>query len=279
MSTNTRLFESGLATPPVTPCLDALIRKHLEIAARDIVMNSSHTPPSPPSEPPSASNAGLVNEMGDYLIRTAMLWSQLTENLMQGSHIDLAALEILEQTRTTTHCADLTAVAAMDASLSRLRKIRDLTAKFSRDVQAIWRPEPYVKMESSPVMQTIESPCLEVPSVPHSISVMGNADPRNQRLRRGPPENILAARPQGREPSESEESGDDDDDDEEQFSRIDMEALRQRGKGTYYCPKGQRCDKGGVDKDGHLVLFDRNSSFAYVVDTPPAHVCWTVLFR
>lgn len=73
---------------------------------------------------------------------------------------------------------------------------------------------------------------------------------------------------------EISESDDSDDDDEEQFARIDMEALRQRGKGAYYCPKGHRCDKGGVDKDGNLVLFDRNSSFAYVVDTPcMAFIC------
>lgn len=51
-----------------------------------------------------------------------------------------------------------------------------------------------------------------------------------------------------------------------------MEALKQRGKGSYYCPMGHRCDKGGVDKDGKLVVFDRNSSFAYV--TQPADLIW-----
>jgi hypothetical protein len=53
----------------------------------------------------------------------------------------------------------------------------------------------------------------------------------------------------------------DDEDDDEQFQQIDMNALRQRGKGAYYCPKGRQCDKGGVDKEGNLVRFDRNSSF------------------
>lgn len=66
---------------------------------------------------------------------------------------------------------------------------------------------------------------------------------------------------------EQDESGSDDssdDDDDEQFQKIDMEALRQRGKGVYICPKSLKCDKGGVDKDGNIVVFDRNSSFAYV---------------
>jgi hypothetical protein len=61
---------------------------------------------------------------------------------------------------------------------------------------------------------------------------------------------------------------DDSSDDEEQFQAIDMEALRQRGKGFYSCPKGVKCDKGGVDKDGNVVIFDRNSSFAYVHACP-----------
>lgn len=59
--------------------------------------------------------------------------------------------------------------------------------------------------------------------------------------------------------SGSDESSDED----EKFSNIDMEALRQRGKGSYFCPLGVRCKKGGVDKDGRPIRFDRNSSFAY----------------
>lgn len=64
----------------------------------------------------------------------------------------------------------------------------------------------------------------------------------------------------------TDDSGEDE---EETFSKIDMDSLRQRGKGSYYCPLGKRCDKGGVDKTGTLILFDRNSSFAYVCHLLP----------
>ena len=63
----------------------------------------------------------------------------------------------------------------------------------------------------------------------------------------------------GANASESDDSSDED----EKFSNIDMDALRQRGKGSYFCPLGTKCDKGGVDKDGRPIRFDRNSSFAY----------------
>lgn len=60
----------------------------------------------------------------------------------------------------------------------------------------------------------------------------------------------------------NDDASDSDTDDEDLFASIDMDALKQRGKGMYRCPKGIKCDKGGVDKAGNLVLFDRNSSFA-----------------
>lgn len=85
--------------------------------------------------------------------------------------------------------------------------------------------------------------------------------PGKSQIQMGHPLNIHA------DVSGSDFSSDDDDDDDEedeQFQSIDMNALRQRGKGVYYCPKGVKCDKGGVDKDGNLVVFDRNSSFACV---------------
>lgn len=65
-------------------------------------------------------------------------------------------------------------------------------------------------------------------------------------------------------------SDESDDSDDELFPEIDMEALRQRGKGNYTCPKSYQCKKGGVDKEGNLVVFDRNSSFAYVVTADPS---------
>jgi len=38
-------------------------------------------------------------------------------------------------------------------------------------------------------------------------------------------------------------------------------SLATRGKGTYVCPHGYDCKKGGVKPDGGLLTFERNSSF------------------
>ena len=60
----------------------------------------------------------------------------------------------------------------------------------------------------------------------------------------------------------AEDDDSSDDSDLDLFDDIDMDALSTRGKGGHLCPKGERCDKGGVDKHGKVIVFDRNSSFA-----------------
>lgn len=71
---------------------------------------------------------------------------------------------------------------------------------------------------------------------------------------------------------EVDEEDSDEYSDDGLFAGINLKALKQRGKGKYYCPRGHRCDKGGVDKSGNLILFDRNSSFAYVEAFSPSIV-------
>lgn len=62
-------------------------------------------------------------------------------------------------------------------------------------------------------------------------------------------------------PSERSESGADND----ALADPDMDALRNRGKGTYTCKYGMSCTKGGVDMHGQLVIFERNCMFRSVV--------------
>ena len=44
-----------------------------------------------------------------------------------------------------------------------------------------------------------------------------------------------------------------------------IEELKPRGKGQYLCPEGLSCTKGGVQADGTLVVFERNSAFRLAV--------------
>jgi hypothetical protein len=59
---------------------------------------------------------------------------------------------------------------------------------------------------------------------------------------------------------QSIERGRDDAEGDRHSSPQESEQLRARGKGTYTCPHGLNCGKGGVE-DGKLKIFTRNSDF------------------
>jgi hypothetical protein len=57
-------------------------------------------------------------------------------------------------------------------------------------------------------------------------------------------------------------------DTEERVTEVpSIEQLKVRGKGHYTCPHGTACDKGGVQPDGELTVYERNSAFRYVPNT------------
>lgn len=54
------------------------------------------------------------------------------------------------------------------------------------------------------------------------------------------------------------------------------EELKPRGKGQYLCPEGLACTKGGVQADGTLVVFERNSAFRLAVPFRNAVFVWAI---
>ncbi|RMJ13000.1 hypothetical protein BHE90_004626 [Fusarium euwallaceae] len=105
--------------------------KHLDIASGTMAAAK---------EPASTEQAKtLVNDIGEYLIQAAQAWAQLTDALVESRQIHQAVLDAHEQARAQNHLSDLSTVVSMDVDLSKLSKIRDLTAQFSRDVHHVWR--------------------------------------------------------------------------------------------------------------------------------------------
>lgn len=249
------VFDTGLRSfAPRSGNLDMLVQQQLELVARNFDMRN--TPPQ------NSDSEDLIAEMGDYFTRTAMLWAHLTEHLAQGPHIDQESHRAHERSKAETHLSDLREIVRIDVHTARLRRIRDLSLKFSQEVQAAWRPES-TTMNKHSVMQTSISPFCEgkKSTTSEATSFASDSDPLHFASRKLlPNKGQMSHHPDVNGDMSGSESSSDDND--EQFQAIDMDALRQRGKGVYFCPKGLKCDKGGVDKDGNLVVFDRNSSFA-----------------
>jgi hypothetical protein len=259
-------LDFGVTAPRAAGHLVPVIRHSFELAHEAMpsfaLVKASPSPESPPHHPfPAARravHAEVLTDMGDWLSRNALLLSNMTETFIQSDEVSRLNRSMHERCRDRTTMADIKEIATQDAKFTRLRKIRDLTAQFSREVQAVWHPE-------APVSEALLSPGQSQLAMPlaSSRSLFHSGSDLDLKPFRGLHDDSSGDQPDEASPK-SESTGSDDsdsDDDDEQFQQIDMNALRQRGRGSYYCPKGIRCEKGGVDDDGNLKRFDRNSSF------------------
>lgn len=96
--------------------LDALVRLQLEAASRELASKAEFAAAG--TSPRHQQN--IINDVGEYLVQTAQMWFSLTNRLVQGPHVELAAEEAHEQSFNTTHMADLRPMATMDINITKL---------------------------------------------------------------------------------------------------------------------------------------------------------------
>lgn len=92
--------------------------------------------------------------------------------------------------------------------------------------------------------------------VSHSLQAADDDDPRALKARK-----VRQEGGQIRSASPADDMSDSGESSSGMFDNINMDALKHRGKGAYSCPKGMSCNRGGVSREGKIVIFDRNSSF------------------
>lgn len=63
----------------------------------------------------------------------------MTDALVESRQVQQAVVDAHEQAMVNNHLSDLSTVVSMDVDLTKLSKIRDLTAQFSRDVHQVWQ--------------------------------------------------------------------------------------------------------------------------------------------
>ncbi|KAF4125639.1 hypothetical protein GMORB2_0883 [Geosmithia morbida] len=204
----------------------------------------------------------LLNGMGDYLVRTASVWAKLTKNLAAGDHIEQAVHDAHLRAAQDTRFSDTLSIAALDVDLTKLRKIQNLTAQYSRDVQAIWyteMPDHDSSLESHAAVSPFYN--MRPLSIQHTFqsSMMTHTDSK-PRTWCGIPPTANGVENGGTIDDDSGSDGSDDEDDG-LFQGLNLDSLKSRGKGQHYCPKMHNCTKGGVDDNGRLVAFVRNSAY------------------
>ncbi|WXC65876.1 hypothetical protein SNK03_011657 [Fusarium graminearum] len=89
----------------------------------------------------SEQTQNIVSDIGEYLMQAAQNWAKMTDALVESRQVQQAVEDAHEQAMIINHLSDLSTVVSMDVDLSKLCKIRDLTAQFSQDVHQVWQKD------------------------------------------------------------------------------------------------------------------------------------------
>lgn len=90
-----------------------LVRQQLDVAVRNVGMMNFPLQGS--------DSEDLVAELGEYFARTALLWAQLTEQLVHAPQVAESSQQAHERSRAVSHLSDLAEVARIDVNMEKLR--------------------------------------------------------------------------------------------------------------------------------------------------------------
>lgn len=112
-----QVFEFGINAAPPGPSkpdsLENVVRCQLAAASREMAMMNALSP--------GGTTQNLITDIGKYLTQTAQMWLCLTNKLVQGSHVEMAAEDAHQQSHREHRDADLETMVRMDLNIMRLR--------------------------------------------------------------------------------------------------------------------------------------------------------------
>ncbi|KAL3593590.1 hypothetical protein FPOAC2_07890 [Fusarium poae] len=126
-----------MTTPNTLP----VIRQNNDTQSTTQVTSTAMAKQNSSSSTSSEQTQNIVNNIGEYLMQAAKTWAQMTDALVESREVQQAVEDAHEQALSVNHLSDLSTVVAMDMDLSKLCKIRDLTAQFSQDVHQVWQKD------------------------------------------------------------------------------------------------------------------------------------------
>jgi hypothetical protein len=260
------------------PWLDSIVRRELAELAVSI--------------PQWGDTGCTLANIGEFLVRSTTLLSQLANCIVYGEHINIYTSRKIQENEDANDFSELTfldyledkhqslkytshANAMGDLSLNHTRSIASKLQATAEHADQSWRasakPPPASRFQSQrrqqgprPVPYPISGPMYQAEASVYSP---------DQPLVEG----------QGYEPSYVDDQVELDarspgsDRSAQSNTNDPFASLSSRGKGHHVCPKGASCSKGGVGPEGELIVFERNSAFRSVFSLSSRASCvWHV---
>ncbi|KAK4171057.1 hypothetical protein QBC36DRAFT_340682 [Triangularia setosa] len=216
-----------------------------------------------------------LEDIGNFLVNILYLASELARSVIKGHYIrefttGLAPFLARE--------SDLRSTKYVDGKYEALKKIGNQIRELSKTAVSIWSNSPRIPASlrnhlhqpttasTSPGLEA-ETPLPESTSLPFRENPSVSAEPTfaaSSMATHYDPESWDSP---GLESStihhQSSTASDDYDDNVDYTVITSLQELSSRGRGIgpYICPLGETCRKGGVESNGRMRLFKRNSDF------------------
>jgi hypothetical protein len=199
-------------------------------------------------EPQPIEDVCLLADAGEMLVH------QL-EILVRFAHIlahDYPAQQYVDRRISdSAREDDLSDLGIVDYLHDKHAALKEVYSRLSETAIALrssWNlsppPPPLNKIQPSPYFLTSQGPIPEQSIASTSTHIV---DPHEDSLHIETPDSQAVQEPDNTTPMAE--------------PHYRMEDLASRGKGSYTCPHGQKCTKGGVSPSGHIAVFERNSAF------------------
>ncbi|KAL2756037.1 hypothetical protein ACRALDRAFT_1081945 [Sodiomyces alcalophilus JCM 7366] len=226
----------------------------------------------PPRQDP---DRGLVTDIGDTIIHLQTMVARIAEDLIDDNRIKQRVNGLLSQDSAATHLSDLSTFENAHKSHKALKEMRASLLENLHEVTHIWsqapgkQPAPASAPASLLLADHSTSPSSVLSGSSRAALSNDEVDGSHQRaysdtsiVFKHSPETRAA--PFHASPSMEPKPAAPLPPDPLDLDQIDLSQLRNRGKGIYRCSYGKSCTKGGVDRHGNIVIFERNCMFRSV---------------
>ncbi|KAF2456599.1 hypothetical protein BDY21DRAFT_347665 [Lineolata rhizophorae] len=207
--------------------------------------------------PDRKTSACPLTEIGDFLTRASAILSHLADSLVNSDHVNAHIGGVLHEIDKTNDFSELDVLEEINRKHNSLRSICESLQKSAKVVRGVWNDVPAPTPECDPHVfsrsaeQVSPEHTVRCSSSPESMQHHEDSDgslSQPSALADERTSSLPLRSMQEWEPTPA-------------VKDINMEALNTRGKGSYICPHGAKCNKGGVRPSGELVVFERNSEF------------------
>ncbi|KAG5296979.1 hypothetical protein I7I48_05958 [Histoplasma ohiense] len=202
----------------------------------------------------------LLADIGEYLVRSAVILSHLAKDLADGQHIKVYATQTINDMKNDTDFSDLDPLDYFDSKHSSLKDLASQLEEMASEIRSRW--EQSRKPPELPTHhQKRPSRYGHISGAMGDINVVYNPMDEPTNHSRDASQSETGAVPHGtHNPGGRAQSPTVDDGINDTIQDL-LKSLVSRGKGNHICPFGYRCRKGGVDSNGEMVIFERNSVF------------------